>query len=119
MVPDAATGRSDCAESYGERGGCQGSEVRQHGSPAHLAAGARARYAFAARPRTSESAPYLATFAGIIIMRKAPRLTAAILLAIPSFALPAFANHGPGASGGRSFTISGETLKGGHFELSL
>src|SRR5207244_6095695 len=33
--------------------------------------------------------------------------------------LAAFANHGPGASGGGSSTISGETLKPGHFELSL
>src|SRR2546421_10865014 len=33
--------------------------------------------------------------------------------------LPALANHGPGASGGGSSTISGETLKPGHFELSL
>src|SRR5436190_24366492 len=31
----------------------------------------------------------------------------------------ALANHGPGASGGGSSTISGETLKPGHFELSL
>ncbi len=29
------------------------------------------------------------------------------------------ANHGPGASGGGSSTISGETLKPGHFELTL
>lgn len=29
------------------------------------------------------------------------------------------ANHGPGASGGGAFTISGETLKPGSFELSL
>src|SRR5438874_2368838 len=33
--------------------------------------------------------------------------------------LPALANHGPGASGGGSSTISGETLKPGHFDLSL
>src|SRR5258706_13052794 len=33
--------------------------------------------------------------------------------------IPALANHGPGASGGGSSTISGETLKPGHFELSL
>jgi len=31
----------------------------------------------------------------------------------------AFANHGPGASGGGSATISGETLAPGRFELSL
>src|SRR5438045_3748671 len=30
-----------------------------------------------------------------------------------------YANHGPGASGGGSATISGETLKQGHFELAL
>src|SRR5881394_1257017 len=33
--------------------------------------------------------------------------------------MPALANHGPGASRGGSSTISGETLKPGHFELSL
>src|SRR5438094_1310943 len=33
--------------------------------------------------------------------------------------LPALANHGPGASGGGSSTVSGETLKPGSFELSL
>src|SRR5436305_4348746 len=33
--------------------------------------------------------------------------------------VPVLANHGPGASGGGSSTISGETLKPGHFELSL
>jgi len=31
----------------------------------------------------------------------------------------AFANHGPGASGGGAATISGETLKPGHFEVEL
>src|SRR5436309_3027716 len=29
------------------------------------------------------------------------------------------ASHGPGASGGGSATLSGETLKPGHFEISL
>lgn len=29
------------------------------------------------------------------------------------------ANHGPGASGGGTYTLSGETLKEGHFELSF
>src|SRR5947209_5573841 len=33
--------------------------------------------------------------------------------------MPARANHGPGASGGGSATISGETLKPGAFEFSL
>src|SRR2546430_16307111 len=33
--------------------------------------------------------------------------------------LPALANHGPGASGGGSSTISRENLKPGHFDLSL
>ncbi|MBI1852117.1 MAG: transporter [Planctomycetes bacterium] len=32
---------------------------------------------------------------------------------------PANASHGPGASGGGSFTISGETLKEGHWEVSV
>ena len=39
-----------------------------------------------------------------------------VLLVLPSVLL---ANHGPGASGGGAFTISGETLKPGNFELSL
>src|SRR3954467_3849065 len=30
-----------------------------------------------------------------------------------------FANHGPGTSGGASYTASGETLKEGKFDLSL
>ena len=42
--------------------------------------------------------------------------TAAAALFAPVLAL---ANHGPGASGGGSATISGETLKQNHFELSL
>jgi hypothetical protein len=29
------------------------------------------------------------------------------------------ANHGPGTSGGASATVSGETLRQGHFDLSL
>ncbi len=47
-------------------------------------------------------------------------LVAAILLVTIAF-VPStvFANHGPGASGGGSATISGETLKPGSFELSL
>src|SRR4051812_5232838 len=47
------------------------------------------------------------------------RLTLA--LTFSTFVLPrlAHANHGPGASGGGSATVSGETLKPGHFELSL
>src|ERR1043165_15741 len=43
-------------------------------------------------------------------------LSALLLLIL---APPAPANHGPGASGGGSATISGETLKQGHFDLSL
>lgn len=43
---------------------------------------------------------------------------AAVLLAL-AVANEAAANHGPGASGGGSATISGETLKPGAFELSL
>src|SRR5260221_13612099 len=35
------------------------------------------------------------------------------------FVSTALANHGPGASGGGSATISGETLLPGKFELSL
>src|SRR5258706_14351613 len=35
------------------------------------------------------------------------------------FGSTTFANHGPGASGGGSATISGETLLPGKFELSL
>jgi hypothetical protein len=44
-------------------------------------------------------------------------LLAALLAALPTSAL--FANHGPGTSGGGSATASGETLKEGHFDLSL
>src|SRR2546423_14879765 len=51
--------------------------------------------------------------AGGSVIRK---YCSAVLLLI---SLPALANHGPGASGGGSSTISGETLKPGHFELSL
>jgi hypothetical protein len=40
---------------------------------------------------------------------------AATLLPLP----PVRANHGPGASGGGSATISGEVLKPGHFEIEL
>ena len=40
-------------------------------------------------------------------------------LVLMSAASPVFANHGPGTSGGGSATASGETLKQGHFELSL
>ncbi len=36
-----------------------------------------------------------------------------------TFATSSRANHGPGASGGGSSTISGETLKLGHYELTL
>jgi hypothetical protein len=38
-----------------------------------------------------------------------------ILASVPS----AHANHGPGASGGGSATMSGETMKLGHYELTL
>ena len=31
----------------------------------------------------------------------------------------AFANHGPGTSGGGSYTVSGEVLKQGKFDLTL
>src|SRR5437588_10695174 len=43
-------------------------------------------------------------------------LSPCLLLSLPHSAL---ANHGPGASGGGSATISGETLPPGHFEISL
>jgi hypothetical protein len=43
----------------------------------------------------------------------------ALGLIVSLFAPFALANHGPGASGGGSATISGETLLQGHFELSL
>ena len=47
-------------------------------------------------------------------------LAAAILLfTLITFPRTVRANHGPGASGGGSATISGETLKPGSFELSL
>ena len=49
-------------------------------------------------------------------MRSCAHCLCALLILAPSFAL---ANHGPGASGGGSSTVSGETLKPGSFELSL
>ena len=51
----------------------------------------------------------------------APAFTTAGLLLLAAALLPgrAAANHGPGASGGGSATISGETLKPGAFELAL
>ena len=48
-------------------------------------------------------------------MRHVPALLI-LLLFHPNLAT---ANHGPGASGGGAFTVSGETLKPGHWELSL
>src|SRR3954462_379915 len=47
------------------------------------------------------------------------RNTLIVLLSTISFTFPAVASHGPGASGGGSATISGETLLPGRFELSL
>ncbi len=47
------------------------------------------------------------------------RYTTALSLIIFLIAPGARANHGPGASGGGSATISGETLLQGHFEFSL
>src|SRR4051794_1147525 len=48
-------------------------------------------------------------------------LRAAVLLivAFTFITSDAFANHGPGTSGGGSATASGETLKPGQFDLSL
>src|SRR6185503_1968010 len=41
-------------------------------------------------------------------------------LAVISFLAPSvFANHGPGTSGGGNFTMSGETLRQGGFDLTL
>src|SRR5260370_340438 len=47
------------------------------------------------------------------------RYTIALSLIVTLLAPAVRANHGPGASGGGSATISGETLLQGHFELSL
>jgi hypothetical protein len=47
------------------------------------------------------------------------RYALAPCLIVLFFASTSFANHGPGASGGGSATISGETLLPGKFELSL
>ena len=44
---------------------------------------------------------------------------AAIVLSSVLFSSFALANHGPGASGGGSFTISGETLKPGQVEVEV
>jgi hypothetical protein len=48
-----------------------------------------------------------------------PFRAGAWIVCIVGLCAPALANHGPGASGGGSSTISGETLKPGHWELSL
>src|SRR6478609_4548029 len=47
--------------------------------------------------------------------------TIKFLCALASLALApaAFANHGPGTSGGGSYTVSGEVLKQGKFDLTL
>jgi hypothetical protein len=63
----------------------------------------------------------------LLIFRRAvravlPRAIAAIVIAsfvVMVSASDSFANHGPGTSGGGISTPSGETLKQGHFELSL
>src|SRR5438270_8354461 len=47
------------------------------------------------------------------------RARAAAMLILLFAYSPAWANHGPGASGGGAATISGETLKEGHFEFEL
>src|SRR5205814_10318597 len=47
------------------------------------------------------------------------RRLGAVVCIITGLAAPALANHGPGASGGGSATISGETLKPGSYELTL
>lgn len=47
------------------------------------------------------------------------RLTLALTFCTFVLTQLAHANHGPGASGGGSATVSGEILKPGHFELSL
>src|SRR5438034_7209078 len=52
------------------------------------------------------------------IALSAPTVLGALLILI-TLAPAARANHGPGASGGGAFTISGETLKPGRWELSL
>jgi len=52
--------------------------------------------------------------------RSRPRVRGAVL-SLFVFLLPSVtrANHGPGASGGGAATISGETVKPGHFEIEL
>src|SRR4051812_37067047 len=47
------------------------------------------------------------------------RRAVAASIAVLVFTSFTLANHGPGASGGGSSTISGETLKQGHAEFSL
>src|SRR5438270_8631332 len=47
------------------------------------------------------------------------RARAASMLILLFAYSPAWANHGPGASGGGAATISGEILKSGHFEFEL
>ena len=56
------------------------------------------------------------------MIRNAPsraRAPSAAMLVLLLTNAPAWANHGPGASGGGAATISGEILKSGHFEFEL
>ena len=53
------------------------------------------------------------------LLRISLLLFVTIVLAVLGSASQALANHGPGASGGGSATISGETLKQGSYELTL
>src|SRR5438105_4373686 len=65
--------------------------------------------------------PVLIPSRGLMRSRVPLHSLCALLVLVVCF-LPscsARANHGPGASGGASSTISGETLKPGTFELSL
>ena len=45
--------------------------------------------------------------------------TALVASAVLCLAPAALANHGPGTSGGGSYTVSGEVLKQGKFDLTL
>src|SRR4051794_24759896 len=57
--------------------------------------------------------------AGAVTLTSSPMRLLLIPIVALLVALPALANHGPGTSGGGSSTISGETLKAGHFDLSF
>src|SRR5260221_91193 len=69
-------------------------------------------------PYTSRGVPTAIAEAPMLSLRTLRPLSLVACLAL-AFVPSARANHGPGASGGGSATMSGETIKLGHYELTL